>query len=69
MIEPSGEMAGSFRIRSTGFSGNAEVSVVASYRRASFLDYIYFTQRETSDPVVYGSRPARSSRTPRRSAP
>ena len=54
MIESSGTMAGSFRIRSTGYSGNAKVSLVATYKRASFLDYMYFTQLETSDPVVYG---------------
>ncbi|MFN8161220.1 MAG: hypothetical protein U0R52_09305 [Solirubrobacterales bacterium] len=54
MIEPSGQMQGSFRIRSNGYAGNAHVSIVASFRRASFLDYMYFTQLETSDPVTYG---------------
>jgi Tfp pilus assembly protein PilX len=54
MIESSGAMTGSFRIRSTGYSGNSMVSLVATFRRASFLDYMYFTQLETSDPVVYG---------------
>ena len=57
MIESSGAKAGSFRIRSTGYSGNAKVSLVATYKRASFLDYMYFTQLETSDPVVYGPDP------------
>jgi Tfp pilus assembly protein PilX len=55
MLEPSGPMAGSFRIRSTGYSGNTKVSIVATFKRASFLDYVYFTQLETSDPVTYGS--------------
>ena len=55
MLEPTGPMAGSFRIRSTGYSGNEDVSVVATFKRASFLDYVYFTQLETSDPVTYGS--------------
>jgi Tfp pilus assembly protein PilX len=55
MLEPSGPMAGSFRIRSTGYSGSSRVSIVATFKRASFLDYIYFTQLETSDPVTYGS--------------
>ena len=57
-------MAGSFRIRSTGYSGNTKVSLVATYKRASFLDYMYFTQLETSDPVVYGARPADRGRAP-----
>jgi hypothetical protein len=55
MLEPNGPMAGSFRIRSTGYSGNEHVSIVATFKRASFLDYVYFTQLETSDPVTYGS--------------
>ena len=55
MLEPSGPMAGSFRIRSTGYSGDADMSIVATFKRASFLDYVYFTQLETSDPVTYGS--------------
>jgi hypothetical protein len=53
MIEQSVN-AGSFRIRSTGFSGNAKVSIVATFKPPSFLDYMYFTQHETSDPVTYG---------------
>jgi Tfp pilus assembly protein PilX len=55
MLEPSGPMAGSFRIRSTGYSGKEDASIVATFKRASFLDYVYFTQLETSDPVTYGS--------------
>jgi Tfp pilus assembly protein PilX len=53
MLEPNGPMSGSFRIRSTGYSGNSHVSLVATFKRASFLDYVYFTQLETSDPVTY----------------
>lgn len=55
MLEQGGANTGSFRIRSTGFAGDAKVSVVATYKRASFLDYIYFTQYETSDPITYGN--------------
>ncbi len=47
-------VTGSFRIRSTGYSQNSEVSLVATFKRASFLDFLYFTQLETSDPVTYG---------------
>jgi hypothetical protein len=54
MLESSGPNTGSFRIRSTGYAGNAQQSIVATFKRSSFLDYIYFTQLETSDPVVYG---------------
>jgi hypothetical protein len=31
--------------------------VVATFHPESFLDYVYFTQRETSDPVTYGYQP------------
>jgi type II secretory pathway pseudopilin PulG len=55
MLEPMGPMKGTFRIRSTGFSGNAKVSVTATFKPASFLDYVYFTQLETSDPVTYSN--------------
>ncbi len=54
MIEQTGLNAGSFRIRSTGFSNKIKVSVVATFKPPSFLDYMYFTQLETSDPVTYG---------------
>jgi Tfp pilus assembly protein PilX len=54
MLEASGPNTGTFRIRSTGYAGTAKASIVASYRQASFLDYVYFTQLETSDPVTYG---------------
>jgi hypothetical protein len=56
MLEQSGANTGSFRIRSRGYAGDATASVVATYKRASFLDYIYFTQYETSDPVTYGNQ-------------
>ncbi len=55
MLESGGVNTGSFRIRSTGYAGGAKASLVATYKRASLLDYIYFTQYETSDPVTYGS--------------
>jgi len=53
MLEQSGSNTGSFRIRSTGYAGEAKASVVATYKRASLLDYVYFTQLETLDPVTY----------------
>jgi type II secretory pathway pseudopilin PulG len=55
MIESSEPMKGTFRIRSTGFYGKAKASITATFKPASFLDYVYFTQLETSDPVTYGN--------------
>lgn len=55
MIEQSGPSTGTFRIRATGYSGDSKQSIVATFKRASFLDYLYFTQLETSDPVTYGN--------------
>ncbi len=54
MIETSGQMTGSFRIRSTGYVEEQKASIVATFKRPSFLDYVYFTQRETLDPVTFG---------------
>jgi hypothetical protein len=60
MLESTGPNIGTFRIRSTGYSGPATApgtekqSIVATYKQATFLDYVYFTQLETSDPVTYG---------------
>ena len=54
MLESTGINTGSFRIRSTGFVGKTKSSIVATFKRASLLDYVYFTQLETSDPVTYG---------------
>jgi Tfp pilus assembly protein PilX len=57
MLEPTGLLKGTFRIRSNGFSGEKKVSIVATFKPATFLDYVYFTQLETSDPVTYGYAP------------
>ncbi len=61
-------MKGTFRVRSTGFAGDAHVAITATFKPASFLDYVYFTQLETSDPVTYGHRRTRASRPPKSSA-
>ncbi len=58
MLETSGAMKGTFRVRATGYSGKSSASVTATFKPASFLDYVYFTQLETSDPVTYGSEAA-----------
>lgn len=54
MLESNEPMKGTFRIRSNGYSGPAHVAITATFKPASFLDYVYFTQLETSDPVTYG---------------
>jgi type II secretory pathway pseudopilin PulG len=54
MIESRGISRGTFRIRSTGFDNGTEVPVTATFKPKSFLEYVYFTQLETSDPVTYG---------------
>lgn len=58
MLESLGSNKGTFRVRSTGFVGKAKVSITAMFRPSSFLDYVYFTQLETSDPATYGSEAA-----------
>lgn len=40
-----------FRIRATGVSAKAKRSLVATFKRRSFLDYVYFTDIETADPA------------------
>ena len=55
MIEKADGVVGTFRIRATGFVGDEEVSLVASYKRASLLDFIYMTNYETSDPLTYST--------------
>ena len=54
MIDPSN---GTFRIRSTGWAGptatSAKRSVIATFKRKGFLDFLYFTNLEDQDPVVF----------------
>ena len=53
MIEKSGHWKGSFRVRSTGFSGTEKRSIVATFKNEGFLDFVYFTEFETQDPATY----------------
>jgi hypothetical protein len=46
---------GSFRVRVTGESRDERRSIVTTFRRNSFLDYLYFTKYETLDPQAYSS--------------
>jgi hypothetical protein len=52
MLDPT---SGTFRIRATGRSRGQKRSIVGTFRRKAFLDYLYFTDYETLDPVVYQS--------------
>ena len=56
------DQAGTFRIRATGCAnsrstttcvGGAKRSIVVTFRRRGFLDYLWFTDYETSDAVWY----------------
>ena len=60
---------GTFRIRSTGeprTGAGPRRSIIATFRRRGFLDYIYYTDYETSDPQWYrreaADRPTRENR-------
>jgi hypothetical protein len=44
---------GTFRIRSTGTSRGVTRSIVTTLRRDSFLDYLYFTDYESVDPLAF----------------
>ncbi len=57
MIQTTVANGGTFRIESTGFSGKEERTILATFAHPSFLDFIYYTQYETLDPVTY--QPAR----------
>jgi hypothetical protein len=44
---------GAFRVRVTGRIGGSKRSILATFRRAKFLDFLYFTDLETADPLIY----------------
>ena len=59
------------RIRSTGKANGQTRSVVATFKRRSFMDFVYFTNSEAQDPLVGGGTDAQCSakrNTPRSSA-
>jgi hypothetical protein len=53
LIVAGGLFANTFSIRSTGISRNVHRSIVATFRRRSFIDYLYYTDLETADPAFY----------------
>ena len=52
--------SGTFRIRASGRSGDVTRTLVNTLRRSSFLDYIYFTDYETADPITYPDASSRA---------
>ena len=57
MVEEQGAATGTFRIESTGFSGNEKRSLVATFKNANFVSYVWYTMYEVGDPVVDGEVP------------
>ena len=52
------QTSGTFRIRATGKVPDSQGSddrrsIIATLRRRSFIDFLYFTDRETADPATY----------------
>jgi Tfp pilus assembly protein PilX len=56
--EKAGGAVGTFRIESTGYSGGEERTIVATFRNANFVSYVWYTKYETGDPAIYGEPPA-----------
>jgi hypothetical protein len=61
MLDPVSNV---FRIRVTGrpfATSPLRRSIIATFRRTGFLDFIYYTNYETLDPAAYASASARAS--------
>jgi Tfp pilus assembly protein PilX len=57
MVEEEGAATGTFRIESTGFSGGEQRSLIATFRNANFVSYVWYSVYETGDPSLYGEVP------------
>lgn len=59
MADPVGSLidasTGTLRLRFTGYSGNAQKTIVASFKTVSPLSYLWYTVHETVDTVIGGS--------------
>jgi Tfp pilus assembly protein PilX len=58
MVEEQGAATGTFRIESTGFSGNEKRSLVATFKNANFVSFVWYTMYEVGDPVIDGAVPS-----------
>jgi hypothetical protein len=52
--ERSPGAVGTFRIESTGYSGNERRTLVANFRNANFVSFVWYSKFETGDPAIYG---------------
>jgi hypothetical protein len=50
VIDPT---TGQLAIRSTGYYRGVKRSIIATFKRAGFLNYLWFTDFETPDPLTY----------------
>jgi hypothetical protein len=57
------DATGALRIRSTGVYNGKYRSIVARLTRVRFLDFLYFTKYETTDPLAYPSSQIASANT------
>jgi Tfp pilus assembly protein PilX len=63
MIESTSSTAsGTFRIAATGTSNNVSRTIVAQYKRDSFLNFVYYTDYETLDPAALAGDPSDCAR-------
>jgi hypothetical protein len=60
VVDPT---SGAFKIRSTGNYRGVHRSVIATFRRIGFLDFLYFTDFETLDPATAGNAAAQQAAT------
>lgn len=58
MLEEKGTATGTFRIESSGFYNGQQRSLVATFRNANFVSFVWYTKYETFDPVIYGEEPS-----------
>jgi Tfp pilus assembly protein PilX len=56
--EKEGAASGTFQIESTGFSGTEQRTLVATFRNANFVSYVWYSVYETGDPSLYGPAPS-----------
>jgi Tfp pilus assembly protein PilX len=54
--------AGTFRMSATGTSNNVSRTIVAQYKRNSFLNFVYYTDYETLDPAALPGHPTDCAR-------
>jgi Tfp pilus assembly protein PilX len=57
VIEGPGHASGTFRIESTGTSGGAKRSIIATFTHPGFTNYVYFSNYEVEDPTTFEPEP------------